>query len=283
MPRQTPPEASTVDYGDIRYEVEDSAAIITLNRPDKLNAWTSRMEQEYREALQRADADRGVRSVILTGAGRGFCAGADMGHLNTIADTGGTGDEGGGAAPGGLEANYRQHFSFPLTTQKPLLCAVNGAAVGLGLVIALYADVRFASDQARFGTAFAALGLVAEHGTNWLLPRMIGTSNALDLLYSSRVIGAEEALRMGLVSRVVPHAELMPAVKEYAAQLAARSSPRAMRGIKRLVYDAQFTDLATATQAGNDAMVGSFDNPDFKEGLAAFAEKRQPRFEPLGQ
>ena len=272
-----------MDYGDILYDVEDSAAIITLNRPDKLNAWTGRMEQEYREALERADADRGVRSVILTGAGRGFCAGADMGHLNTIADAGATGDEGGGAAPGGLEANYRQHYSFPLTTQKPLICAINGAAVGLGLVISLYADIRIASAQARFGTAFASLGLVAEHGINWLLPRMIGTSNALDLLYSARVIGADEALRMGLVSRVVPHEELLPSVKEYAAQLAARSSPRAMSVIKRLVYDAQFTDLAAATQAGNDAMAGSFGNADFKEGLAAFAEKRQPRFEPLGQ
>ncbi len=272
-----------MNYEDILYEVDGSAAIVTLNRPAKLNAWTGKMEQEYRDALTRADADRGVRAVILTGAGRGFCAGADMGHLNTIADDGATGNEGGGAQPGTLEANYQQHYSFPLTTQKPLLCAINGAAVGLGLVVSLYADIRFASDQARFGTAFSSLGLVAEHGINWLLPRMIGTSNAFDLLYSARVIGADEALRMGLVSRVVPHDELLSQTKEYAEYLASHSSPHSMRVIKRLVYDAQFTDLAAATQAGNDAMASSFGNADFKEGLTAFAEKRGPRFEGIGE
>lgn len=271
-----------MDYRDITYEVEDTAAIITLNRPEKLNAWTGLMEREYRDALDRADRDRAVRSVILTGAGRGFCAGADIGHLNTIADDGATGDEGGGDTAGALEANYRQHYSFPMATQKPLIGAINGAAVGLGLVVSLYCDIRFASEQARFGTAFSSLGLIAEHGVNWLLPRMIGTSNAFDLLYSSRVIGADEALRMGLVSRVVPHAELLPAAKEYARYLSEHASPQAMRLIKRLVYDAQFTDLAAATQAANDAMAGSFENPDFKEGLAAFGEKRPPQFQPLG-
>ena len=272
-----------MEYTDILYEVDGSAAVITLNRPDKLNAWTGRMEREYKDALRAADADKNVVGVILTGAGRGFCAGADMSTLNTIADGGATGDEGGGAAAGSIEANFEQHFSFPMKTQKPLICAINGAAVGLGLVITMYADIRFASDQARFGTAFAALGLVYEHGVSWLLPRLVGMSNAMDLLYSARVIGAEEGLRMGLVSRVAPHAELLSNAKEYVAQLAQRSSPRAMGLMKRLVYDAQFTDLAAATQAANDAMAGSFDAPDFKEGLAAFAEKRAPRFERLGE
>lgn len=271
-----------MDYSDILYEVDGTTAVITLNRPSKLNAWTGAMEREYRDALARADADRGVRSVILTGAGRGFCAGADMGHLNTIADDGATGNEGGGAAPGSMQANYEQHYSFPMATQKPLICAVNGAAVGLGLVNALYADIRFASDQARFGTAFSSLGLIAEHGINWLLPRMIGTSNSFDLLYSSRVIGADEALRMGLVSRVIPHDELLPQTKEYAKYLEEHASPVAMKRIKRLVYDAQFTDLAAAVNAGNNAMSDSFGNADFKEGLAAFAERRAPVFESIG-
>jgi len=272
-----------MEYADILYDVEDGAAVITLNRPAKLNAWTGAMEREYRDALARADRDQGVRTVILTGAGRGFCAGADMGHLNQIADAG---SEDGVMAPadalGDVDENYRQRFSFPLGGRKPLLCAVNGPAVGLGLVMSLYCDIRFASEEAKFGTAFASLGLVAEHGISWLLPRIVGLANALDLLYSARVISAGEALRMGLVNRVVPHAELLPATKEYARSLAERSSPRAMSRVRRLVYDAQFTDLATATRAANSAMEASFGNPDFKEGLAAFAERRPPRFEPVG-
>ena len=272
-----------MDYRDIHYEVDGAAAIITLNRPEKLNAWTGVMENECRDALQRADADRAVRAVILTGAGRGFCAGADMTHLNTIADDGATGDEGGGAAPGSMQAKFEQHYAFPWRTQKPTIGAINGPAVGLGLVVALYCDMRFASESARFGTAFTALGLIAEHGMSWLLPRMIGTSNAFDLLYSARVIGAEEAQRMGLVSRLYPPEALLPAAKEYVEYLASHVSPRAMRITKKLVYEAAFTDLATAVQAANTEMAGSFTAPDFKEGLDAFAEKRLPRFEPIGQ
>lgn len=271
-----------MDYTDIIYEVDGPSAVITLNRPEKLNAWTGKMEQEYRDALERADRDKGVRAVILTGAGRGFCAGADMGHLNTIADAGATGNEGGGAQAGGIEANFAQHYSFPWTSKKPLIGAINGAAAGLGLVVSLYCDIRFASDQARFGTAFSSLGLVAEHGSSWLLPRMIGTSNAFDLLYSSRLIGAQEALQMGLVSRVIPHEELLEQTKEYVRGLE-RISPSAMHEIKQLVYEAQFTDLAAATQAANSAMARSFHRPDFKEGLDAFAEKRAPRYEGIGE
>lgn len=268
---------------EILYEVEDGVAVITLNRPAKLNAWTATMDVEYRDALDRADCDRGVRAVIVTGAGRGFCAGVDMGLLNTIADAGtdGSAPDAGGTV-GDLSENYRQPYSFPLATRKPLLCAVNGPTVGLGLVMSLYCDIRVASEQARFGTAFASLGLVAEHGINWLLPRIVGIASALDLLYSARVISADEAYRMGLVSRVVPHETLLPATRDYARYLATHSSPRAMSIIKRLVYDAQFTDLATATRAANREMAATFTTPDFREGLAAFAEKRPPRFEPLG-
>ncbi len=273
-----------MDYTDILYDVDDTAAIITLNRPQRLNAWTGPMEREYRDALKRADADKGVRSIIVTGAGRGFCAGADMTTLNTIAAAGQEEvREDPRANAAGIEANYHQRFTFPLLTKKPLLGAINGPAVGLGLIMALYCDIRFASDQARFGMAFSSIGLIAEHGVSWLLPRLIGTAHSLDLLYSSRIIGAEEAARMGLVNRVVPHDELMAATKEYARYLAEHASPRAMATMKKLVYDAQFTDLAAAVKAANGAMQGSFQDHDFQEGLDAFAEKRLPRFDGIGE
>ena len=272
-----------MEYSEILYAVEDGVATITLNRPAQLNAWTGMMDTELRDALRRADRDSNVRTLILTGAGRGFCAGADMGSLNTIADAGsydGFNEDGGGDGDD-LSANYRQLMAFPLTVRKPLICAVNGPAAGLGLVLTLYCDLRFASEQARFGTAFATLGLIAEHGISWLLPRLVGIANALDLLYSARVIGADEALRMGLVNRVYAHDELLPAAKEYARTLAERSSPHAMSVIKRLVWDAQFQNLAQATQAANRAAAATFTRPDFREGINAFVEKRAPRFQPL--
>ncbi len=272
-----------MDYSDITYEVDGYSAVVTLNRPEKLNAWTGKMGHEVPDAFDRADRDKAVRGIILTGAGRGFCAGADMGMLNGIASAGGeTVVEDTRSVPGPIEANYHQRFTFPLRTQKPLICAVNGPAAGLGLILSLYCDMRFASETARFGTAFAKLALIAEHGVSWLLPRAVGTGNALDLLYSARVIDAQEALRMNLVQRVYPADELIPACKAYIAGLAATSSPEAMRTMKRLVWDAQFTDLAQAVQTANSAMPATLSGGDFKEGLAAFAEKRQPQFQGLG-
>jgi enoyl-CoA hydratase/carnithine racemase len=270
-------------YEDIIYEVAGQAAVITLNRPDKLNAWTGKMGVEFKDALDRADGDRQVRAVIVTGAGRGFCAGADMAMLNSISAAGREdSSDDPRALAGGIEANYHQRFSFPLATQKPLIAAINGPAAGLGLILTLYCDIRFASETARFGTAFAKIGLVAEHGISWLLPRAVGTGNALDLLYSARIIDAQEALRMNLVQRVFPADELLPAAKAYVEQLAT-SSPISMRLIKRLVYDAQFTDLATAIQSANAAMAPTLAGDDFKEGLAAFAERRPPNYQGLGR
>ena len=276
-----------MEYTEVIYEVDGPSAVVTLNRPERLNAWTGTMEREYKDALYRADADPAVRAIIVTGAGRGFCAGADMGSLNQIAASGGTNERDAErpAAPpsGSIEANYQQVFSWPLAIRKPIIGAINGAAAGLGLVHALYCDMRFAAESARFGTAFSAIGLIAEHGMSWLLPRQIGTGNALDLIYSSRVIGAEEALRMGLVQRVYPDAELIPATKAYIEDLARRASPHAMMVSKKLVYDAQFTDLAEAVQTANRAMAETTASPAFKEGLAAFAEKRNPNWPGLGE
>ena len=241
---------------------------LTLNRPATLNSFTVAMHEQLLAALNHAADDASVRCVLLTGAGRGFCAGADMTMLNGIAAAGGEEViEDSLSRPGPIEANYHQRFSWPLATQKPLIAAVNGPAAGLGLILSLYCDIRFASETARFGTAFAKIGLIAEHGISWLLPRAVGVGNALDLLYSARVIDAAEALRMNLVQRVFPADQLLAEAKAYVAQLAT-SSPEAMKVMKRLVWDAQFQDLASAVQSANATMPPTLAGDDFKEGLA---------------
>lgn len=273
-----------MDYQEILYDVSENIATITLNRPEKLNAWTGRMELEYRHALADAEDRDDVRVIILTGAGRGFCAGADMSMLSGLAERDGERDAVDvevaqpGQGNGPIREDYRKHYSFPLSVKKPIIAAINGAAAGLGLVHTLYCDIRFASDTAKFGTAFVQRGLIAEHGISWLLPRLIGLNNAMDLLISGRIILADEALRMGLVGRVVPADELMETVRDYAKRIAVYSSPRSTGIIKGLVYDAQFSDLATAIDAADVEMAKSLACKDFKEGVASFVEKRTPAF-----
>jgi enoyl-CoA hydratase/carnithine racemase len=271
-------------YQEIRYEVDGRVATVTLNRPEKLNAWTLVMGREVRHAVSEAARDPDVRVVVLTGAGRGFCAGADMGLLSSIV----SGEQGGedarddAGAPVDADGSAREDFHgsyayFP-SVGKPIIAALNGATAGLGLVVALYCDIRFASDTAVFTTAFSRRGLIAEHGISWMLPRLIGLPNALDLLLSGRKLDAAEALRLGLVSRVVPAAELAASVQAYARELADLVSPRSMRVMKRQLWDAQFQSLAEATAAANVAMRESFGSEDFKEGVAHFLEKRAPSF-----
>lgn len=273
-----------MDYTDITYEVDQRSAVITLNRPDRLNAWTGQMEKDLRDAVQRAEDDSEVIAMIITGAGRGFCAGADMAGLQSIAEAGGTeGLHGEKVANGRIEANYQERWSWLHATKKPLIAAVNGPAAGIGFVLALSCDMRFASQDARFGTAFAKLGLIAEHGISWLLPRAVGTGYALDLLYSARVIGADEADKIGLVQRVYAPDELLPKTKEYVAETLSQASPAAMAVTKRLVWDAQFQDLAAANHAADRATAERLKDPEFGEGLAAFAEKRPPRWSGLGK
>ena len=273
-----------MDYQEILYSVADRIATITLNRPDKLNAWTMRMEAEYRHAMADAEAREDVRVIVVTGAGRGFCAGADMSLLSSIQGGGvdlATAQEHELAEPGSgpeVRADFKRPYTFPLGVHKPILAAINGHAMGLGLVHAIYCDIRFASDQAKFGTAFSQRGLIAEHGLGWMLPRLIGIEHALDLLFSARIIGAEEAKAMGLVSRVVPHGELLPRVYEYAAHLASNCSPRALGIIKRQVYDSLMTDLGHATDIAINEMMASFGTEDFAEGVTSFIEKRPPKF-----
>lgn len=273
-----------MSYEEILYQVSDSIATITLNRPDKLNAWTAKMGAEVRSAMSAAEADSSVRVIILTGAGRGFCAGADMSLLSDIAANGAvdpshalahhTSEE----QREGIAADFQRKYSYFPSITKPVIAAINGPAVGLGFIISLYCDLRFASDTARFGTAFARRGLIAEYGVAWMLPRLIGPANALDLLLSARIIGGEEALRMGLVNRVFPAESLIESVRAYARELATQVSPRSMAVIKRQVYNGYFQTLEEATISAEQAMIESLQSEDFKEGVAHFFEKRMPAF-----
>jgi enoyl-CoA hydratase/carnithine racemase len=273
-----------MSYEEILYDVADRIATITLNRPDKLNAWTAKMGDEVREAMYAAEADDAVRVIILTGAGRGFCAGADMSLLSGIAEQGDvdpshalahhmTGETRPGIAP-----DFQRKYSYFPSLKKPVIGAVNGHAVGLGFIISLYCDLRFASDAARFGTAFARRGLIAEYGIAWMLPRLIGPGNALDLLLSARLIDAQEARQMGLVSKVFAADTFQESVRAYAKELASGVSPRSMEVIKRQVYNGYFQTLEEATISAEQAMIDSLRSEDFREGVAHFVEKRQPAF-----
>jgi enoyl-CoA hydratase/carnithine racemase len=273
-------------YTEILYAVAEHIATITLNRPEKLNAWTFTMEKEVREAVEAAEQDPGVRAIVLTGAGRGFCAGMDMGQLGQLAGTRpivtqlreSLADYVKGPRRDGVRADFQKTYSYFPAIGKPVIAALNGVTTGLGLVIALYCDVRFASDQAKLSTAFARRGLIAEHGLSWMLPRLVGHAHALDLLLSARTIDAAEALRIGLVNAVFPRDRLMESVRAYAVELATMVSPRSLRVIKRQVYDALFQTLAEATDAANEEMFQSFVSDDFREGVAHFLEKRPPAF-----
>ncbi len=266
------------------YQVADRVATITLNRPDKLNAWTAVMESEVRAGIGEAERDEKVRVIVLTGAGRGFCAGADISLLSTVATKGldsaqrAQAVQPQGGAVEGTRADFQKKYSYFPAVTKPVIAAINGPIVGLGLVIALYCDLRFASDAARFGTAFARRGLIAEYGMAWMLPRLVGHSNALDLLFSARMIDAAEALRMGLVNQVYPQGTFHEKVREYAVDLASNVSPRSLRVIKRQVYDAMFLTLAETFETSEREMLESLRSDDFKEGVAHFIEKRSPVF-----
>lgn len=271
-------------YSEILYSAAERVAVITLNRPDKLNAWTGVMEREVGSAMEQAERDQEVRAIILTGAGRGFCAGADMSLLQTVASEG-VGERSAAHAlrnteviRRGARADFQKRYSYFPAISKPVIAAVNGPAVGLGMILALYCDLRFASDGARFGTAFARRGLIAEYGMAWLLPRLIGPAQALDLLFSARIVDAAEALRIGLVNRVFPQATFLDEVRIYARELATNVSPRSMAIIKKQVYDALFQTLGEAFESSEQEMLASLACEDFREGVAHFVEKRAPAF-----
>lgn len=254
------------DTSAVLYDVRDGVALVTLNRPERLNAWSADLEDRYADALDRATADPDVRVVVVTGAGRGFCAGADMSLLQDL--SGGTGEA----------RHSKPHYEFAPAVPKPVIAAINGACAGLGLVHALLCDIRFAAEGAKFTSAFARRGLIAEHGVAWLLPRVVGLSRSMDILLSGRVFVAEEAAQMGLVDRVFPADRLLEETLAYARDMATWCSPASMREMKAQLWQQAWGSIEENVADANRRMVASFGRPDFKEGVDSYVEKREPRF-----
>lgn len=245
--------------------------VVTLNKPDRLNAWSAVMAAAFFARLEEARTRDDVRVVVVTGAGRGFCPGADMDALNQIrADP----SAGAGAATGA------GRFSDMLAYPKPIIAAVNGAVAGVGLVMALFCDLRFAASGVKFTTAFSRRGLIAEYGSSWVLPRLIGNARALDLLLSGRVFTAEEAERLGVINGVVAPDELMTHVMAYAQDLAENCCPTSWAVMKKQVYGDWETDADTATSAAIRLMNDSLLREDFQEGVQSYLDKRSPNFAP---
>ena len=271
-------------YNEIKYEVNQHAAVITLNRPDALNALTANMLAELKHALGLAESDESVTGIVLTGEGRGFCAGMDMNALDAQAAGNSRGAR---DASGKLDANpgdksmgedFAVTFGYILSIRKPIIAAVNGACAGLGMSIALLCDMRFGSENTRFVTAFSQRGLIAEHGQSWILPRLVGPGRALDLLWSSRRLGVEEAKEIGLIDRIFPQDELVNGASAYIEDLAANCSPTSLMMMKQQVYRHLNMPLGEAMLESNKWMAESLQRNDFKEGVRSFLEKRPPEF-----
>jgi len=271
-------------YTQILETQQDGVLTLTLNRPERLNAWTPVMQAELESAIRAAGDKADVRCIVITGAGRGFCAGADMNHLQDIQGDTDAGTKSATAgverpAPTGLEKIYDGRFGYLYACPKPIIAAINGPCAGIGLIFALFTDLRFTTDDAKFTTAFAQRGLVAEHGIGWLLPRLVGEANALDLLFTARVFKGNEAADLGLVNKSLPAAELMPHVQELATFLATQVSPRSVAVMKRQVRAAYFQSYTESLAEADAEMAASFTTFDFREGVASFVERRAPAFQ----
>jgi enoyl-CoA hydratase/carnithine racemase len=273
---------SATTYQDILYSVEDPVAIITMNRPEALNAFTTRMLAEIRHATAEAERDPHVVGIVLTGAGRGFCPGMDMNALDNL--SAGEGDREDlseyQATPGdpSLGENFTVAYTYLQSLRKPLIAAVNGACAGMGMAIALLADMRFVERQAKFSTAFSQRGLIAEHSISWTLPRLIGSGNALDLLWSARKFDGEEAYRLGIAERLLDTGESVPAAVDYIKQLAANCSPTSLQVMKAQVHRHMNMPLGESMLETNEWMSVSLKREDFREGVRSFIEKRPPEF-----
>ena len=268
-----------MDYTEIAYEVADRVLTITLDRPDRLNAFTWVMHRELIDAFDRADADDDVRVIVVTGRGRGFCAGADLGgggqtfdHTEQLEQQGEHRDEGG-------LVTLR---IFRCT--KPVIAAVNGPAVGVGATMTLPMDIRIAAESARFGFPFARRGIITEAASGWFLPRVVGISQAMEWVATGRVFDAAEALRGGLVSRVVPDDELLPTAHALAAEIVENTSAVAVAAARELLWSMLGAPSPwDSHRLESQALMQLGAGPDAREGVVSFLEKRPPEFTtPLG-
>ena len=268
------------DYKQILTDTKDGVLTVTLNRPDRLNAWNAGMHNEIKHAILTASRDDAVRVIVVTGAGRGFCAGADMEVLQGIQ---GSGKQEKLAeieeTPSEVRDLYPGQFGYMYACPKPIIAAINGACAGIGLIFALYADLRYAAADAKFTTAFAQRGLIAEHGIAWLLPRLVGEARALDLLFTARKFQGQEAAELGLVNAAYPAGELMGNVQQTAHHLATMVSPRSVAVMKHQVRKTYFQSYADSLAEADASMQASFSTFDFKEGVASFVERRAPAFQ----
>lgn len=255
---------------ELGYAVRERVAVLTIQRPDRLNAWTPTLEQLLRERLEEAQQDPEVRCVVLTGAGRAFCAGMDMQVLQSQRPKGAPTRE-------VSDEDAAQRYGYLWHLDKPMVAAINGAAAGVGLCLALFCDLRYVVPEAKLTAPYVRRGLVAEHGLAWLLPRLIGPMNAADLLLSGRTIDGTEAERMGL-AKLLPKEGFLDVVLSRAAEIANLTSPRSTRIVKRQLFDARYQTLGQATRVADQEMAACRDTEDFREGVQHFLEKRAPQF-----
>ena len=262
------------DYTDLLYEVSGGVATITLNRPDRLNAITGPMLDSLSKVLRDSDVDREVRVIVITGAGRGFCAGLDLKEL--AAGTGIGANDGGGLA----NARFDLAASPPIvlhTTDKPVICALNGPAAGYGMDMALGCDIRIASTEAKLAAVFTKRGILPESGGTWLLPRLIGWAKAAEVAFRGMTLSAGEALEMGLVNRVVEPDQLMPVTHEIAAEIAA-NAPLAVQATKRMMRLGLEETFEANVHHVFLQLFPLFQTEDFREGVQSFLQKRPAQF-----
>ncbi|HEX3793631.1 MAG TPA: enoyl-CoA hydratase-related protein [Acidimicrobiales bacterium] len=259
------------------FVVNEGVAIVRFERPERMNAWTVPMRDEFRSLMARVETDQDIRAVVVTGAGRAFCAGADSSTLDDMVGTGGL-DESLQGPAADIFAEQPGAYAFMLAMSKPVIAAINGAAAGLGLVIACLCDVRFAATGVKLTTSMGRMGLPAEHGMSWILPRLIGAGRAADMLLSSRIVLAEEAERWGLVNQVCAPEDLIAAATDYARAIAQDISPASTKTIKHQLYADLHQTLPAALDFADAAMNEMLAGPDFREGVSAMTEHRKPNF-----
>ncbi len=272
-----------MDYQEILYVVEGAVATITMNRPDQLNALTDLTQAEIRHALDQSEKNPEVVGTVLTGAGRGFCAGVDMNALGSMSDAGVRtntrfDDLKADAGNPDNDPNYHGSPTYFLGLRKPLIAAINGAAAGLGFSYATFCDMRFMDRDAKLVTSFGPRGLIAEHGTSWMLPRIVGPSNALDLYWSSRRVDGEEAYRMGYANRLCEPGGCCGEAQQFIRDIAGTSAPHSVMMMKRQVYKHLNRELGEAMNESTQWMDESLKRDDFKEGVASFVERRPANF-----